>query len=92
MRFYKYFSVYILLVCLNFELFSAQLEKIQPESVGISSERLKNINLVFEDAIANKKFPGAVIAIARNGKLVYFESFGWQNYSKKNTYEKEHNI
>ena len=89
MRFYKYFSIYLLLVCLNFELFSAQLEQTQPENVGVSSKRLKNINIVFEEAISNKKFPGAVIAIARKEKLVYFESLGWQNFSKKIPMQKD---
>lgn len=82
MNSYKFFLVF-LLIFFNFELVSFQLDKGTPESVGMSSKKLQSINDIFEDAILKKKFPGAVIAISRKGKLIYFESFGWQNYSKK---------
>ena len=82
MNLYKFFLV-LFFIFLNFELVSFQLDKGTPESVGMSSKKLQSINNIFEDAILKKKFPGAVIAISRKGKLVYFESFGWQNYSKK---------
>ncbi len=47
-----------------------------PESAGLSAERLKNIDAFFADEIERKRVPGAVVAIARNGKLVYFKAFG----------------
>jgi CubicO group peptidase (beta-lactamase class C family) len=47
-----------------------------PESVGVSSQRLKNIDTFFANEIERKRVPGAVVAIARNGKLVYFKAFG----------------
>jgi CubicO group peptidase (beta-lactamase class C family) len=47
-----------------------------PESVGLSSQRLQNIDSFFASEIALKRVPGAVVAIARNGKLVYFRAFG----------------
>jgi CubicO group peptidase (beta-lactamase class C family) len=47
-----------------------------PESVGFSSQRLKNIDAFFQSEIERKRVPGAVVAIARNGKLVYFKAFG----------------
>ena len=43
-----------------------------PDSVGLSSERLKRIDTTFETGILEKRIPGAVIAIARHGKLVFF--------------------
>ena len=47
-----------------------------PESVGVSAERLGNIDAFFASEIERKRVPGAVVAIARNGKLVYFKAFG----------------
>lgn len=47
-----------------------------PDSVGLSAERLKNIDAFFASEIERKRVPGAVVAIARNGKLVYFKAFG----------------
>ncbi len=52
------------------------LQTATPEQVGMSSERLAKIATVFKKEISDGKFPGAVIAIARKGKVVYFESFG----------------
>jgi len=47
-----------------------------PESVGFSSQRLQNIDAFFASEIERKRVPGAVVAIARNGKLIYFKAFG----------------
>ena len=47
-----------------------------PESVGFSSARLANIDAFFAAEIERKRVPGAVVAIARQGKLVYFKAFG----------------
>jgi CubicO group peptidase (beta-lactamase class C family) len=44
--------------------------------VGFSAERLKNIDAFFASEIERKRVPGAVVAIARQGKLVYFKAFG----------------
>ena len=79
----KKIYIFSFLIFFSFNLFSAQQELTSPEEVGLSSKRLILIKNIFEDAIKNKKFPGAVIAISRKGKLAYFESFGWQNYLKQ---------
>jgi len=47
-----------------------------PDSVGFSAERLKNIDAFFASEIERKRVPGVVVAIARQGKLVYFKAFG----------------
>ena len=52
------------------------LSPAAPESVGMSSARLKKVSAYFQREIDNGKLPGAVIAIARQGRLVYFEALG----------------
>ena len=42
----------------------------------MSSERLALIGKAINAEIARDQLPGAVLAIARRGKLVYFETFG----------------
>jgi CubicO group peptidase (beta-lactamase class C family) len=42
-----------------------------PEQVGLSSERLARIDRVIGNEIKDKRLPGAVIAVARRGKLAY---------------------
>ncbi|MGQ0526045.1 MAG: serine hydrolase domain-containing protein [Betaproteobacteria bacterium] len=48
----------------------------EPRTLGFLPERLKRIESAFNAEIAAGTLPGAVLAIARNGKLGYFESFG----------------
>src|SRR5215510_3431657 len=70
----------LLLVLLFFSLPTyAQdpLPRGRPESVGLSSERLERIGQVLRADIEGGRLPGAVIAIARKGRLVYYESFGY---------------
>ena len=55
------------------------LPRAKPEEVGMSSERLALIGKAVNAEIARGQLPGAVLAIARRGKLVYFESFGYRD-------------
>jgi CubicO group peptidase (beta-lactamase class C family) len=61
------------------------LPKASPESVGMSSERLRKISAVMQQEIADKKLPGAVVLVARKGKLVYSEAFGSLNNASGGT-------
>ena len=58
---------------------AAPLPETTPERVGLSSERLRKIDRVFEDGVSLGQIPGAVIAIARHGNIAYFKAFGMQN-------------
>ncbi|BBK39102.1 penicillin-binding protein [Allostella sp. ATCC 35155] len=50
-----------------------------PEAVGMSGERLGRIARVLEADIAAGRIPGAVVAVARRGKLAYYEAFGFRD-------------
>ena len=50
-----------------------------PESVGFSTERLKQISAAFQTAVEKKEIPGAVVILARGGRIAYFETFGYQD-------------
>ena len=52
------------------------LPTASPESVGMSTERLAKITTMLRQEIIDKKLPGAVVMVARKGKLVYSQSFG----------------
>jgi CubicO group peptidase (beta-lactamase class C family) len=55
------------------------LPRAKPEDVGFSSERLARIGAVLKTDIADGRIPGAVIAIARRGKLVMLEAYGFSD-------------
>ena len=51
----------------------------KPEDAGMSSARLGEIAKTLNADVARGRIPGAVVAIARRGKLVYFEAFGYRD-------------
>ena len=60
-------------------VFAADLPRAKPEEVGMSSERLARVAEVLKADIAAGRIPGAVIAIARHGKLVALDAYGWRD-------------
>ena len=58
-----------------------------PEEVGLSSEKLKNIEKTIDTILKEKMAPGAQVLVARKGKVVYQKSFGHHtnNQQKKVT-------
>jgi CubicO group peptidase (beta-lactamase class C family) len=58
---------------------NAPLPFARPETVGMSSARLDRIGAVMKSDIAAGRIPGAVVAIARHGKLVAFDAYGWRD-------------
>src|SRR6476659_5896476 len=52
------------------------LPRAQPEQVGLSSDRLARLSQMVRDDTAKGQIAGAVMLIARRGKVAYLESFG----------------
>ena len=81
---FKFKFKYICALALGSTL-SAQAQPLPvsaPETVGMSAERLRNIDAFFESEMARNRVPGAVVAIARQGKLVYYKAFGFADKAK----------
>jgi CubicO group peptidase (beta-lactamase class C family) len=55
----------------------------RPEELGFAPDRLKRITDVYQGYVDRGELPGAVVAIARNGKLAYIDSIGYQDREKK---------
>jgi len=55
---------------------SQSLTAAELRALGFSKERLHRIGAALDGEIARGTLPGAVVAIAREGKLAYYESFG----------------
>lgn len=58
---------------------SQALPVASPESVGMSTQRLEKISAAMQTEIEQKRLPGAVVMVARKGKLVYSKAFGGLN-------------
>ena len=55
---------------------ATDLPTAAPEDLGFSSERLARIGPVIKGEIDKGQYPGAVVLVARKGKIVFFDSFG----------------
>jgi len=64
----------------------AALKKLSygyPEQENLSSKLLTQIDTITLDAIKDETFPGCQIVVAKNGRIVYSKSFGYQTYNKQ---------
>ena len=48
---------------------TVRLERVQPEQVGMDSERLSKVDGIINASIEKKEIPGAVLAVVRDGKI-----------------------
>ena len=55
------------------------LPRATPESVGLSSAELRKATDLLHGFVADRKIAGAVAAVARRGRLAYFETVGAQD-------------
>lgn len=55
---------------------SSPLTESSPASVGMSSDRLALIDDLLLESVNDGDIPGAVAMVVRNGKIVYYKSFG----------------
>ncbi|HJZ66515.1 MAG TPA: exo-beta-N-acetylmuramidase NamZ domain-containing protein [Blastocatellia bacterium] len=92
LRFYKHFiptglkvaTTLLVVASITFGSISAQrtliashkLVEAKPEAVGMSSERLAKIDEAVLESISRKETPGAVVLVARKGRVVYRKAFG----------------
>jgi CubicO group peptidase (beta-lactamase class C family) len=58
---------------------TSPLPPVAPERAGFSTEGLKRIDEFFDREIKQDRIPGAVVGIARDGKLAYLKAFGYQD-------------
>ena len=61
------------------------LTQATPEQVGMSGERLQRIDNLVNEYIDNNWIPGGVALIARQGKIVYYKSFGFNEIESKDS-------
>lgn len=54
----------------------------------MSPERLQRIDNFVNEYVTKGRIPGAVVFIARNGKIVYHKAFGYSDIENKVTLKK----
>lgn len=59
----------------------------EPESVGMSSEILKKMDVLAQEAIDKGATPGLQIVATRKGKVIYDKTFGYESIQRKKKVE-----
>jgi len=77
----------LLLVLFAWGLGAQPLPVAKPEQVGMSTKNLAKVGEVLKKEVADGSFRGAVVMVARKGKLVYQDAVGMQTVSTKMTPE-----
>ncbi len=76
--------LFIFSICFFTQIsFSQSLKETNPELAGISSERLKRIDNVLQEYVNKKWIAGGSAIIARDGKIVYYKSIGYDDTENK---------
>ena len=71
-----------LLLLLALPLAAAPLPLAKPEDVGLSSERLGHISATVRGWVERKEIPGAVVMVARQGRLAYVDAQGVRDVAR----------
>ncbi len=75
-KFYLFFLICVYLCLSAVNSFSQGLPVAAPQTVGMNAARLSQIDGLVDDAIKDKKLPGAVVLVGHKGKIVYRKAFG----------------
>lgn len=74
------------ITCLFAQSAAPTLAPATPATVGISAERLAQVDQHIQGFVKDGSMPGGVFLIARQGKIVYNKAFGEQSLNSNNPY------
>jgi CubicO group peptidase (beta-lactamase class C family) len=60
----------------NSAILANELIQSNPEDAGLISARMRYIDEAVETAVKARELPGAVVVVARHGRIAYFKAFG----------------
>ncbi|MBL7848235.1 MAG: beta-lactamase family protein [Cyclobacteriaceae bacterium] len=75
-------SLIVFLILLSLTLKAQNFVPGKPAENGLSPERLARIDQLVTEHVDKKWVNGAVVMVARNGKIVYHKSFGYSDVEK----------
>ena len=88
-RRYSQIIVFSILILFITSAAWSELPTANPEDVGLSSDRLNTISVTLKAHIEKGVIPGAVVMVARDGKVAYFESYGMRDLESSSPMQKD---
>lgn len=55
---------------------AAELELTRPDAVDLSTQRLLRLDAFMEQAVTQRRMPGGVVLVVRDGKVAHYEAYG----------------
>jgi CubicO group peptidase (beta-lactamase class C family) len=68
---------------------AAELPTSTPEAEGMSAEKLAEVSEIMKGLIEDKKIAGGTVIVARNGKVVFDETYGQRDLERKLPIERD---
>ena len=65
------------------ETFPFRLEYTVPEALGLNASDFAEIDKIAAEAIREKATPGAVVLVAKNGKVIFNKAYGYHTYENQ---------
>lgn len=84
----KFYSTLLIIINLSHFSITAQIDYSSPEEQGISSNRLNEVSRISKNLIDDNKVSNITTIINRNGKIVYFQSFGKREFESDKAIKK----
>src|SRR5262249_57880748 len=69
------FAAFVLIIAAPF-IAAGELQTAKPKDVGLDADKIQQAHDAVQALIEKKEMAGAVIAVARKGKVVMFEGLG----------------
>ena len=82
-------TIFLLLFTLQWAFSQVLSPAKTPESVGFSSERLKQIDRLFQEYVDKKYQAGVVGMIVRDGQIVYHKAVGYDDIDNKTPLQRD---
>ncbi len=79
MRRFTSWLVLTMALCTALPAAAAELATARPEDVGLSSARLARITETLKADVERGRIPGAVVVVARRGRIAYAETVGFRD-------------
>src|SRR5438270_4442279 len=69
-------TAFLAILVLSIQISAQQLPAAAPSTQGLSAERLSRMDAIIQASIEKKELPGAVVLVARHGRVVWRKAYG----------------